>query len=471
MEADLADRPNLILVLADQLARGALGCHGNRDAATPHCDALAAAGVRCDAACSTYPICVPYRFTLMTGQPAHTRFVPGIEWRMSPAERTLADEFDAAGYDTLYLGKWHLHGGHGLLPGHSARKANRTPVPRPFQGRWRRWLGFDVGNDPWDSVFFENDDPAPRPIPGWQSDGLTGLLLERLASRDRDRPFCAVLSVEPPHFPYAWPPESEARWRDRPLHLPPTFMQRDPEPAPGPLLEEAQRAGVLESRRQYLAMVENLDANLGRIRAWLAAEGLAERTVLAVTSDHGEMGGAHGCAHWLKSHPFEESVGVPLLAAGPGIAPGTVLREPTCTEDLFPTLLGLCGLTPRDPLPGASLAGAFSGGPPPGREGVSLGFSHHLGEQDWGVYHHWSWRGYRTRRWKYVLRCDARGSRPWQLFDLAADPWEQRNLVADPACQGERERLHRLLVERAAATWDHAVISPDCGCPGLNCWS
>ena len=85
---------NLVVVLCDQLRRDALGCYGDQNVQTPHIDALAARGVKFHNACSTYPICVPFRFTMMTGQYAHTRMIPGIEWRMSPAERTLADEFN-----------------------------------------------------------------------------------------------------------------------------------------------------------------------------------------------------------------------------------------------------------------------------------------------------------------------------------------------------------------------------------------
>ena len=111
-------------------AIAALSCYGDPNVATPAIDALADSGARFDAASATYPVCVPSRFTLMTGEHAHTRFVPSIEWRMSPAERTLADEFNEAGYDTAYFGKWHLHGNFGVLPGHNVVKASRTAIPR-----------------------------------------------------------------------------------------------------------------------------------------------------------------------------------------------------------------------------------------------------------------------------------------------------------------------------------------------------
>ena len=108
-------RPNILILLCDQLRRQALGCYGDPDAHTPNLDAFAERGVRFANACSTYPICVPFRFSMMTGEYAHTRSIPGIEWSMSPTERTMADEFNEAGYDTVYIGKWHLDGGHGRL--------------------------------------------------------------------------------------------------------------------------------------------------------------------------------------------------------------------------------------------------------------------------------------------------------------------------------------------------------------------
>src|SRR6266850_4880572 len=94
-------QPNILFILADQLRRGALGCYGMANARTPRIDALASSGVRFAAACSSFPVCLPYRFTLMTGQRALTRGVPCTDWRMSPSEATLADSFDAAGYRTI----------------------------------------------------------------------------------------------------------------------------------------------------------------------------------------------------------------------------------------------------------------------------------------------------------------------------------------------------------------------------------
>src|SRR5918996_1591221 len=175
--------PNILVILADQLRRDALSSFGHVDVRTPNIDSLAESGVSFINACSTYPICVPFRFSLMTGEHAHSRYVPAIDWRMSPAERTVAHEFGAAGYETAYVGKWHLYGAYGVRPGVSEKDVNRTPVPRPHQGGFERWFGFELRNDPWDTCYFVDDDPEPRPIHGFQTDGLFDIALDFLATR------------------------------------------------------------------------------------------------------------------------------------------------------------------------------------------------------------------------------------------------------------------------------------------------
>jgi len=183
-------RPNILIILSDQLRRDALGIYGDPNISTPNIDRLAEEGVRFQNACSTYPVCVPFRFTLMTGEYAHSRFIPAIEWRMSPAERTLADEFNEAGYHTIYVGKWHLYGGSGHLPKHYPKKANKTPVPRMHRGRWQKWLGFEIANNPFDTDYFEDDDPTPRPLNKYQTDGLFDLTMEYLEKNLKsDKPY------------------------------------------------------------------------------------------------------------------------------------------------------------------------------------------------------------------------------------------------------------------------------------------
>ena len=450
-------RLNVLILLSDQLRRQALGIHGDPDACTPHLDAFAGRGIRFANACSTYPICVPFRFTLMTGEYAHVRKVPGIEYAMATTERTLADEFNAAGYETVYVGKWHLDGGHGRLG--SAIQVNKTRVPRSRQGRWQKWYGFELRNGPFDTWYFEDDDTVPRKIEGYQTDGLFGLGMNYLKKRTAERPFCMVISVEPPHDPFEAPADLQAAWENREITLPENFAVDDLE----------RREQFVLHRKRYNAMVENLDQNVGRMVAFLEAEGLINNTVVVFLSDHGELGGAHGLR--AKQWPYEESVGIPLMVFEPRVAHrgGTVVDDPTCTEDLFPTLLGLAGLTPKHDLKGVDLTPLIHGKVDQlDRNGVLLEFVAELRQR--AVFYDEVWRGFRTRRYKYTVKGNNMGGHPWQFFDLEKDPGELHNLIDDSAYTQEIKRHHQMLCDRMVETEDHFVLLPAFGCNGVNVW-
>ncbi|MBS11291.1 MAG: hypothetical protein CME19_06790 [Gemmatimonadetes bacterium] len=446
----MTDRPNILVLLCDQLRRQALGCYGDADARTPNLDAFAQRGVRFANACSTYPICVPFRFTLMTGEYAHSRTIPGIEWSMSPAERTMADEFNEAGYDTVYIGKWHLDGGHGRLG--SAVQVNRTRVPRTRQGRWQKWYGFELRNGPFDTCYFEDDDPNPVVIDGYQTDGLFDLGMSHLKARSSEDPFCMVISVEPPHPPWEAPEDLTEEWLGRELTLPPNY-----------------EGDFLRERQIYYAMVENLDQNVGKMMQFLDDEGLAENTVVVFLSDHGELSGAHGLRS--KQYPYEESVGIPLMVIDPRHPEraGSVVDDPTSTEDLFPTILGLAGLTAKNPMHGADLAPLVSGSADKlDRDGVLLEFVAELRQNQ--PFYEENWRAIRTRRYKYTVSGDNMGGKPWQFFDLVEDPYEMNNLVEDPEHEAEVTRHHRMLVDWMKETDDHFILLPAFDCEGVNCW-
>ena len=395
----------------------------------------------------------------MTGEYAHTRFIPSIEWRMSPAERTLADEFNDAGFDTALFGKWHLYGNFGHYPGHNVVKASRTPVPRPFQGRWSTFAGFDISNDPYDTWYSTNDDSTMRKLDGFQTDGLFDLAIDYVTSRDK--PFATVLSVEPPHPMFTAPPEYLDRWRGRELILRDN-VELDKEYKVRGL---HGTENLLDDLRTYYAMIENLDDNVGRLVEALRAAGTLDDTVIALTADHGELLGSHGLL--AKQRPYEESLGIPLIIGNLG--GGRVLDDPVCTEDLFPTLFGLAGITPRDPKPGLNLA-PLARGSEAGldREGVLLEFVAEMRPNI--VFHAETWRGIRTRRYKYTVLGDAHGGQPWQFFDLETDPYELTNALDDPKYADEIRRHHELLRERMAETYDHYVLAPAYGVPGLNTW-
>lgn len=472
----MPERPNVVVVLCDQLRRQATGYAGDPNVRTPNLDRLAADGVRFTNACSTYPICVPARFSFVTGEYGHTRGMHN-GMRMSPGERTVADEFREAGYQTALVGKWHL-----------ANWPHRGPPPEAYRGGFEHWRAFEVQNDPFDTEYFAGDDPEPRPLEGYQTDGLFDLGAEFLdENAGSDRPFFLVLSVEPPHPPFTAPEEYLDAVADRPLdlrpnvphgdedalprrHVPPDGVAPyeawgDTERATDGLYERSNYHGevVLDEMRAYYAMVENLDDNVGRLLDGLERRGVREETAVVFASDHGEMLGSHGLM--MKQHPYEESVGVPFVVSHPGgdVAAGRTVEAPTCIEDWYPTLCGLAGVDPRKDCPGADLS-ALARGERDGldRPGVLLEFVHE--GRPAMPYAEETWRAFRTERYKYaVLGRPREGGEPWQLFDLLEDPYEQENLVDDPAHEAVARRLHGHLRAALVDTDDDYALAPAFG--------
>ena len=424
----MSDQPNILIIISDQLSRNALTIYGDKNACTPNIDALSESGVRFNNACSTYPLCVPFRYSLMTGQYSHRCMIPALGWRMSPAERTLADEFNESGYQTAYVGKWHLYGGQINLPGYSAEEEGNKPVPRTHQGRWQYWRGFDLRNSPFDTNYFIDDDPTPHKINGYQTDGLTDLMINFIENdRNDSKPFCALLSVEPPHPPFEAPKELEKKWLSREIELPPNFMKKSEElnlVKCNGCIDNAGRKQTVNARKLYYAMVENLDTNVGKVIQALKDAEVYDNTFIIFTSDHGELGGAHCLAS--KQYSYEESIGIPLLISGPGISSGQI-NTPACTEDIFPTILGLAGVPHRDKIHGSDLS-ALTKEKKLDRPGVLLQFIWE--PRDGMPLYKQIWRGFRSQRYKYTILGDLeQGLDPWQFFDLEKDPYEQNNLI------------------------------------------
>ena len=472
-------QPNIVVVLVDQMRRDALSCAGDPNLRTPNLDELAARGTRFTAASSTFPACVPFRFSMLTGEYAHSRNVPALGYRLSPAERTLGEVIAAQGFSTAYIGKWHLYSAYGVSGGLSLSQAARTPVPASHRRGFDHWRGFELRNDFYDSWIFSDDSPTPERLKGHQTDALFDKALDFLErDRPRNQPFFLMLSLEAPHPPFMATPEHLARvqargaWQARPNtdvdaieFFPPEWYEDD---GPAGAIDPSDPTSIdrvfKANMQAYSAMIEQIDDNMGRLDDCLARNGLRDDTIVVFLSDHGELAGSHG--QLGKAQPWEESVGIPLIVSGPGIGKCRVSDVPVCTEDLFPTLLGLAGGR-SESAPGLDLAPFLRGGPEPDRDGVLLEF---VTETRAGRgYYDETWRGIRTRQHKYTVLGDRTGASPWQLFDLNADPYELRNLVADPASALIAAGLHRKLGTLLSETGDDYALAPAFGIAGQNC--
>lgn len=445
-------RPNIIFVFADQLRPDVLGPYGGTDIETPHIDALARQGMTFDNALSTCPLCTPYRGMLMTGRyPTHSGILLNrvdVSTRQNP--RCLAQLFAAEGYDTGYLGKWHLSAGiqriNELLEGdaeaieaHTQRNPDVefTP-PGPDRLGFRHWEAYNYHID-FRDYWFYRDEPQKITTGEYETEVLADQAIAYLEGRRADRrPFLLVVAPHPPHPPFA------------PSHVPPGYLERVPAQLGWNANVPAHLADTLGLQvRCYLAMVKNLDDCIGRIVRHLDASGLSADTLLVVTSDHGEMHGSHGLTG--KCYPYAESVNLPLVMRWPGTIPRGVRAAPLCTPlDFMPTLCSLAGIPLQNSIDGEDLSDVVLGGTGPARDAVLM-MNYTSGYRSFkSGGKRPEWRGVRTDRHTYVKWLGGHEA----LFDNAVDPAQLRNLADDPAARAVLARLRARLEELLDAAHD-----------------
>jgi arylsulfatase A-like enzyme len=420
------DRPNVLVFFTDQQRHDTTGVHGNPHGLTPHFDRMAREGVHVERSFTCQPVCAPARAALQTGRypTAVGCFRNGIP--LPADEPTLAHRFAAAGYETAYMGKWHL-----------ADADVAGPVRPEQRGGYERWLTsnlLEFTSDAYETTLYD-ERGAPHDLPGYRADALTDAAIAYLRER-RDRPFFLFLSYLEPHHQNS---------RDD-YPAPHGYRERYADPwLPGDLAALDGNTG--EHLAGYYGMVRRVDECLGRVRGALAELGPADDTVVLFTSDH-------GCHFKTRNNEYKRSchdasIRVPTALAGPGFDAGRPVRRLVSHLDLPPTLLDAAGLAVPAEMGGRSLVPLVRGEPDPRPDDVLVQIS----ESQVG-------RALRTPRWKYAAV--APGADGWtvpaagryvdsHLYDLEADPHELRNLVGSPAHRevlaGLRARLAERIVE------------------------
>jgi len=398
------NRPNIVFVFADQMRACAMGCMGNEQVITPNLDKLAAGGLLVTNAISCQPVCTPFRGHLMTGRYGHATGVIHNDIKLPNSETTIAEVLKARGYQTGYIGKWHL-------------EANRRdPIaPKNRQG-WDYWAVRNCSHQHFNPVYWLNGAKEPVTAKGWEPVVQTDLAIDYIKS-NKARPFCLFVSFGPPHNPYKAPRRYLKMYADRKLTNRPNVP-----------IEKTERL------RNYYAMVTSLDDCIGRIVKALAAAGIAEDTVLCFSSDHGDMLGSQG--HVLKQRPWEESINIPFILRYPRKVKGAQRRDWLVTSvDIMPTLLGLAGATIPKQTQGMDLSATFCGRSKTERD-VAFLFNVHRGGGP-GC----DWRGIRTKKWVYAFHKFG----DWIMYDLANDPYQLKNLVDDPKYAAKKKELQQQL--------------------------
>jgi len=421
---------NLIYIMADQLGYNHLGYAGSANAKTPHIDRLAAESADLCNAVSGHPVCAPYRASLMTGKytPSTGMFVN--ELRINPNHRCFAHVLNDAGYDTSYIGKWHLYADQA---GYHYSPSNSFIPPGPDR------LGFDGYFAAYNfhheyygaAAYYHLDTPDKVYCDGYEPDVQTDLAIQRLrAHKASEKPFALFLSLGTPHDPWDHfnvPGNYLEQFKDAEFTLPGNYKpDDDPYADKWGRLNDWQRRELTEWMRVYYAMTANLDDNVGRLLKEVTRLGLDENTIVVFTSDHGEMFGAQG--RRAKNIFYDEAVRVPFLFRQPGRIPAGKHSElPLNSPDIMPTLLSLMGQDVPDTAQGFDYAAAVLGKPPGDVPAGTL----MMGTGAVAIFEDGhEWRAWRDARYTYAEYL-ADGSR--YLFDNSSDPLQKNNIICNQA--------------------------------------
>lgn len=436
----MSKQPNIILIYADQMRYDCMSPAGNRIVKTPHLQRMADQGLTCDAAFTSYPLCCPFRASMMTGKYAQGHGLYQNHFPLNANQEFLGERMQDAGYQTFYVGKWHLEGGP---------KPGFVPLDRRFG--FDKFVGFNRGHSYLDGIFFRDTDQAyrcRRYEPDYQTDHFIDFLDE--AQDDPDKPFLGYISYGPPHHP-----------NDMPEHWRKMYETANIELPVGTLSEEEQvriqtervktdcnsnMKAALRSRvaygakkqlepeteaekrvfiAEYYAMISNIDHNVGRILGHLDKLGISDNTMVVFFSDHGDMLGEHGYYCGYKPQGQRAAMQVPLLIRYPREIEGGRRTDAMIDVgvDTPVTLLDLVGAAGFTQANGESYLPVLQGGEDH-REAIHYQ-TFRMDDGAWGEFTPVPERGIRTKDWLYVRQPNRRKL----LFDQQADPNELNNLA------------------------------------------
>jgi len=448
-----ADRPNVLVIITDDMRWDCLSCAGHPYLKTPHLDRLAREGVRFKNAFCTTSLCSPSRACILSGQYAHRHRVTNNFTEYPTDLPSYPRQLQQTGYKTAYIGKWHMgEDNDDIRPGFDHFVTHRG------QGQY-----FDTE--------FRTNGGERKVVPGYYTHVVTRMALDWIAGRTKETaPWALILGHKAPHSFYIPEPKYSDAFAQAKVEYPPSAFQLDDKPdwfrlrintwhgIYGPLFDfrkkfpDARPEGVAAFAnmvRAYWATIISVDDSVGQIYATLEASGTLDNTVIVFTADNGILNGEHGMVDKRTMH--EPSIRVPLLVRYPrmGGKPGDTVDKMVLHQDLAPSLLELCSAPRLENIVGRSWVGLVQGRLPSWR---SSWFYEYNFEKQFPYTP--NVRGVRTDRWKYIHSPEPMGQPDRykaELYDLQNDPEETRNLIAAPE-HADRVKeltaeLERLLTE------------------------
>jgi len=414
-------RPNILILLADDQRADAIGCSGNQQIKTPNIDRLAAHGLRFT---NSYvmgghhgAISAPSRAMLLSGKNLFNVYdkLEGV--------KTMPMHFAENGYVTFGTGKWHNE--------KSAFEASFQTGDNVFLGGMADHFNIPVAH-------LETDGKLSEPVKkGFSTDLFAGAavdFIEAYANGDKKNPFFCYVAFTVPHDPYSPRTDYIDSYSPDSMNLPGNFMAlhpfafddllvRDENLLPWPRPPEKVR----EALADYYGLITHLDEKIGEIINSLKNNGLFDNTIIVYAADNGLAIGSHGLLG--KQNLYEHSMKVPLIICGPGIPKGKVSDALVYLFDIYPTLAEVCSLPSPAGIDGKNLLPVISGQSDEVRSSLFTVYRNTV-------------RAVRTKEWKLIRYPERDYS---QLFDLKNDPWELNNLSGNPGYQPKIEAMLELM--------------------------
>lgn len=411
-------KPNILYILVDQWRAQSTGYAGDENVQTPNLDRLASKSLNLTHAVSGMPVCSPHRASFLTGQYPLTHGVFMNDVLLDSNRTTIGKIFKAHGYQTAYLGKWHVDG-HG----------RSSYIPKTRQQGFDYWKALECTHDYNKSAYYEGDSPQKKMWETYDAIAQTQDVCQYINKQQAgDDPFFLVLSIGSPHDPYQTAPEKYRKIYENKI-----FKLRDNVPAD-------KVAKVQNDLRGYYAHMTAIDDCVGQLWQTLKDKGLDQNTLIVFTSDHGDLLGSHGA--WNKQQPYDESVRVPFLIHYPkalgekGKKSKVLINSP----DIMPTLLGFTGIKIPSSVEGKDFSAILKG-----KKKNDVSYTLVSCVQPFGQ---WTrkrggkeYRGVMTEKYTYVR--DLNG--PWLLFDREKDPFQMNNLVGKKELYQLESKLDKML--------------------------
>lgn len=413
-------QPNIVFILVDQWRAQATGYSGDANVLTPNLDKLASVSVNLKNAISGMPVCTPFRASLMTGQYPLTHGLFMNDILLDTSKTTIAKVYRRHGYETAFIGKWHLDG-HGRA----------SYIPEDRRQGFEYWKALECTHDYNRSAYYSGHSPEKQFWEGYdasaQADDAARYIAENAG---KSNPFLLMVSMGTPHEPYHTAPAAfQSLYDGKDIQV------NENVPA-------AIREKVRNDLKGYYAHITATDEAIGRIWQAVKDAGIQKNTIIVFTSDHGDLLGAHGS--WKKQQPYAESIRVPFLIHYPAVFGDAPRTSPVLinSPDIMPTVLGLSNISIPRSVEGIDYSGVLTGNKKNPTWYTLISCVQPFGQ--------WSrkvggkeFRGVVTDQYTYVR--DLNG--PWLMFDNLSDPLQMNNLAGNEKYNVAQRKLDKLLVK------------------------